>query len=78
MISVTACYAIIYTCGFLGVIYALINYIRVRKVMLKDASEYEMSKMGMGAQHTNENITLNQRKITMMLEIGENISNVST
>jgi len=73
MISVAACYALIFSCAVVGLIYAFINYARVKKVSLKQHTDFEMTSLHSKAK--DEDIALDRQKILLMLEIGESISN---
>lgn len=75
MISVAACYVIIYACAIVGLIYAFTNYARVKKVSLKQHTDFEMAVPYSRAENQEE-IALDREKILLMLEIGEAISTV--
>lgn len=75
MISIQLCYALIYGSCALGIIYAVINYLRVRSISLKEHTDFEMGTM---PRSHDEEISLDRHRILAMVEIGEIIAKVTT
>ena len=63
MITVPLCYAIIYGCSAIGIIYAFVNYYRVKKVDLVKNISIELGN----DYGDSEDITLTHEKIGLML-----------
>ncbi len=76
MISVATCYALIYVFGIVGLVYAFLNYARVKRVSLKQHTDFEMTTPYSRANQ--DEIALDREKILAMLEIGEYISTVNS
>ena len=78
MISVAACYFLIYLCGIIGVAYAWLNYSRVKSISVKEQLEFELTNAPMGRNSDREDTAaLDREKIFAMLEIGDLISRVN-
>ena len=73
MISVGAAYGIILACTAVGIIYGLLNYIRVRRV---DLTAYGSNGAQVDTPLQDGEEGLDKHKIDTMLQIGEYISNV--
>ena len=78
MLSVGAAYGIILGCCAVGLIYGLINYLRVRTVHLEPYSSkpegYTMVKDEHGGEHLKE---LEKEQVDQMLYIGDRIAEVN-
>ena len=82
MLSVGGAYGIILGCCAIGILYGILNFIRVRKVDLRAYESHDHASHD-HASHTphdddekHERHELDKTKIDTMLQIGEYISNV--
>lgn len=73
MISEGATYGIIYACSVVGILFGIMNYMRVRAVDLKAGSG---SSIDTPLAHGTEDLEADRKKIDLMLTIGEYISRV--
>ncbi len=82
MLSVGGAYAIILVCCAVGLVYGLINYLRVRTVDLKKYSSNPEGYTKLEEHHDHEHgpehgPELSKEQVDLMLEIGEYISTVT-